>query len=88
VTLEVEEDGEGWRVGSHGVYYPREHYDDGPGGDNWAYIQRETMCIVDYRPELHHGRMPDKPIIIAGPFPTMQAAKAAFLVIYGGSNGR
>jgi hypothetical protein len=76
-----------WAEGAHGVYLQRNgRYDDGPGGDNWAYIDQRILCIINYCPE-GGGEPTEDPVIVAGPFPTLKAAKAAFLVIYGGSDG-
>lgn len=75
-----------WAEGAHGVYLERDNnYDEGPGGDNWSYIDRKTLCVVDYRPkEPDQSRVPSHvPAIVAGPFPTLNAAKVAFRVIYG-----
>jgi hypothetical protein len=41
------------------------------------------LCIVDYRPEKPDEGLCEKPIVLAGPFPSLDAAKAAFLVMYG-----
>ena len=73
-----------WAEGAHGVYLERDNdYDEGPGGDNWSYIDRDTLCVVDYRPVNKYATPRKEPIIVAGPFPTMDAAKVAFRVIYG-----
>jgi hypothetical protein len=72
-----------WSEGTAGIFLTRGHYDDGPNGDNWSYIDRKTLCIVDYRPEKPDEGLCEKPIVLAGPFPSLDAAKAAFLVMYG-----
>jgi hypothetical protein len=73
-----------WLTGHHGVYVFRDGaYDEGPLGDNWSYIDINTLCIVDYRPEGNGGEPRDEPVVLAGPFPTLDVAKAAYLVMYG-----
>ena len=80
--------GSEWMDGQYGTYLWRVTHDLGPNGDNWSYIDRETLCIVDYRPEHGRGKSSTVGAHIAGPFPTMEAAKAAFLLLYGrGING-
>jgi len=76
-----------WLASAHGIYYARESYDEGPDGDNWTYIDPKTLCIVDYRPEKvgpdKVGVPLDRGHHLAGPFPTLDAAKAAYIVMFG-----
>jgi len=72
-----------WNEGAHGIYFWRTWYDPSDYGDNWSYIDPRTCCIVNYAPE-GEGNMPRvNPQHVAGPFPNVEAAKAAFLIIYG-----
>jgi len=73
-----------WLESAHGIYYARESYDEGPDGDNWCYIDTKALTILSYRPKedgtgtpLHQG------LLLAGPFPTLDAAKAAYIVMFG-----
>ena len=76
-----------WSEGAHGIYYYRIEYDEGPDGDNWSYIDQKTLCILDYRPETPLANPPDEGRLVAGPFPTLEAAKAAFVLLYGRDRG-
>jgi hypothetical protein len=76
-----------WNTGAHGVYLYRAWYDEGPNGDNWSYINLKTLCIVDHRPVRESYRIAETPAHIAGPFPDLDAAKAAYLLIYGSGEG-
>ena len=77
-----------WSSGSHGIYLYREDYDESPNGDNWSYIDPKTLCIIDYRPDNSDtAKMREVGKHVAGPFPTLDAAKVAFMLIYGGRDG-
>jgi len=68
---------------SHGIYPHRPFYDEGPLGDNWSYIDTKTLCIVHFRPTDKTKLPRTEAVIVAGPFPTLDAAKAAYVVMYG-----
>ena len=73
-----------WNEGAHGIYFWRSWYDESDNGDNWSYIDPRTCCIVNYVPESSDSVGPRAtPLHVVGPFPNVEAAKAAFLVIYG-----
>jgi hypothetical protein len=70
--------------GVHGIYLQRDDgYDNGPNGDNWSYIDTKTMRIMDYRPLNTEQHINMVGAVVAGPFRTLNAAKAAFVLIYG-----
>jgi hypothetical protein len=71
-----------WRESAYGLYLHREDYDLGPDGDNWSYIDLNTLTIVSYRAENGRDSL-DKPFVVAGPFPSAKAVKAAWMVLYG-----
>jgi hypothetical protein len=76
-----------WNTGAHGIYLFRNWYDEGPNGDNWSYINPVSLCIVDHRPVGEFDRIAETPAHIAGPFETLDAAKTAYLLIYGSGDG-
>jgi hypothetical protein len=63
--------GEEWGVSAHGAFLKRTDYE---GADRFVFIDLRTNTIVDHR---------DTQVVVAGPFPNLDAAKAAFIVIYG-----
>jgi len=72
-----------WLTASHGIYPFRPYYDEGPLGDNWCYLDTHTLCIMSFRPEGEERAPRTKGVIVSGPFPTLEAAKAAYVVLFG-----
>jgi hypothetical protein len=74
-----------WINHANGIYiYRAGDYGEGPDGDNWSYIAKD-LSIRDFRPVEQGGTDEVDGKLIAGPFPTLEAAKAAYILIYGRS---
>ena len=72
-----------WGENPFGIFLMRTNKDNMYVSDAFCYIHPRTLCILDFS---HTADVPvrdRKPVIIAGPFPTLEAAKAAFVLLYG-----
>ena len=68
-----------WGLSAHGVFLKRKEY---RGADQYVFIDLKANTIMDHSSAITADPQ-SEPTVVAGPFPNLDAAKAAYIVIYG-----